>query len=89
MLLQLQRSEAALRVLESETDARGRKIEVVQLPVPPPMYYKEEDVLGDATNTYARQAGERLAASYVNFYLCNGGLICAAFGGVAQQADER
>lgn len=27
-----------------------------------------------------RHAGERLAASYVNFYICNGGIIMPAFG---------
>jgi agmatine/peptidylarginine deiminase len=27
-----------------------------------------------------RHAGERLAASYVNFYICNGGVIAPAFG---------
>jgi agmatine/peptidylarginine deiminase len=27
-----------------------------------------------------RHAGERLAASYANFYICNGGIIMPAFG---------
>lgn len=34
-----------------------------------------------------RQAGERLAASYANFYIANGGIVMPAFG--QPEADER
>jgi agmatine deiminase len=36
-----------------------------------------------------RQAGQRLAASYVNFYLPNGGAVVPQFGGEAAAADAR
>ena len=36
-----------------------------------------------------RVAGDRLAASYANFYICNGGVVAPAFGGEAAAADER
>ncbi len=36
-----------------------------------------------------RVAGERMAASYANFYICNGGVVMPAFGGEAAEADER
>ena len=36
-----------------------------------------------------RKAGERLAASYVNFYLPNGGAVIPQFGGEAAEADAR
>ena len=36
-----------------------------------------------------RQAGDRLAASYVNFYLPNGGVIVPQFCGEAAEADAR
>ena len=36
-----------------------------------------------------RQAGDRLAASYINFYLPNGGIVMPAFGGEAAEADAR
>lgn len=36
-----------------------------------------------------RQAGDRMAASYVNFYLPNGGVIVPQFGGEAAAADAR
>lgn len=85
--LQLQRSEAALQVLESTPDARGRKLEVIKLPLPPPLHYEQHEELSNAKGEVCRPAGVRLAASYVNFYLCNGGLICPAFGGIAREAD--
>lgn len=36
-----------------------------------------------------RKAGERLAGSYANFYLPNGGVIAPQFGGEASEADAR
>ena len=36
-----------------------------------------------------REAGERLAASYVNFYISNDAIIMPAFGGENQGSDER
>ena len=36
-----------------------------------------------------RQAGDRLAASYINFYMPNGGIVMPAFGGEAAEADAR
>ena len=35
------------------------------------------------------QAGDRLAGSYVNFYLPNGGVIAPQFGNEAAAADAR
>lgn len=76
-------------MLENETDAKGRKFEVTKLYLPPPLYYSEEDVKSlDVTNN-ERLANERLAASYVNFYICNEAVICPAFGGQAQETDIR
>jgi agmatine deiminase len=34
-------------------------------------------------NAVVRYEGHRLAASYVNFYIANGGIIAAAFGDAA------
>ena len=36
-----------------------------------------------------RVAGDRMAASYANCYVCNGGVVMPAFGGEAAQADAR
>jgi len=78
---QYERSRAALDVLENSTDAKGRKFTVHKLPVPGPLLAKAEeyasvDLTGVAT---AREAEARLAGSYINFYLCNGGLVLPVF----------
>ena len=59
--------------LEAATDARGRPLEVVLLPSPGPLEISAEEAAGveHAAGTVPRLAGDRLAASYVNFYLGN------------------
>lgn len=36
-----------------------------------------------------RVGGDRMAGSYINFYICNGGVVMPAFGGEAASMDER
>lgn len=55
-----------LRILETATDAHGRAIEVHVIPAPTS---PREDYLDDD-----------FAAGYINFYLCNGGVIAPEFG---------
>ena len=50
--------------LRAATDARGRALEVVELPMP----------------ARPESRGRRLSPSYVNFYLANGGVVVPAFG---------
>jgi agmatine deiminase len=59
--------------LEAATDARGRAIEVIRLPSPGPITISEGEADGvDAVaGTIPRRAGDRLAASYVNFYIAS------------------
>ncbi len=59
--------------LEAATDARGRPFEVVLLPSPGPLRTTAEEAAGVevVAETKPRQAGDRLAASYVNFYLAD------------------
>lgn len=85
---QYERSLEALRVLESARDARGRAIEVVKVPGPPPMAATPADVAGVApvAGVKAREAGVRLAASYVNLYVCNGGVVMPGLGVAAADA---
>lgn len=66
-------SADARRRLETATDARGHGLEVVLLPSPGPVTISAEEAEGvDAIEgTLPRRAGDRLAASYVNFYLAN------------------
>jgi agmatine deiminase len=60
----------ALHRLQAATDARGRSLEVIKIPSPGPLVISEEEADGviAAPGTKPRCAGDRLAASYVNFY---------------------
>lgn len=76
-------SLADLKVLEQETDAKGRKFKIHKLPIPQkPVCLTREDVDGFVfeEGEDEREAGERMAASYVNFYISNGGIILPQFG---------
>ena len=71
---QYEMSKKDLEVLENETDAKGRKISVHKLYIPQnKVVVKEEELAGYVFEEGEdfREAGERLAASYVNFYVAN------------------
>lgn len=61
-----------LEILQKAVDARGRKLEIVQIPQPLPSYYM----------------GQRLTLSYINFYFVNGGIILPLFGGESRETDK-
>ncbi len=67
--------------LRHATDARGRKLEIHKIYQPGPIYISEEESGGvDAVEgTLPRQPGDRLAGSYVNFYMVNGGAVVPVF----------
>lgn len=75
-------SRDAETALKQARDAKGRSLVIERIPMPTPMFYTEAEASGvDLTaNGMNRQAGERLAASYVNFYIANGAIIAPAFG---------
>lgn len=79
---QYERCVDALTILSDATDARGRKLQIIKLHVPGPLYMTEEEAAGLNQDGEAkpRLAGTRLAASYVNFYIANGGIITPQFG---------
>lgn len=84
-------SKNCLEVLENSTDARGRKIRVHKLPIPKiPVTVSENDLQGYVfeDGEDVREVGERLAASYVNFYFCNGAVILPQFGGENAESDR-
>jgi agmatine deiminase len=66
-------SRDAQQRLEGATDAGGRGIEVIRLPAPSPPAISEREAAGvrEVEGTQPRRAGDRLAASYANFYLGN------------------
>ena len=76
-------SREACEILENSTDAKGRKLSVHKIHVPPPMFYSLEEVstLGTSDgHATARSVGRRLAASYVNCYIANKAVIVPGFG---------
>ena len=85
-------SKASLDYLEQAADARGRKIVVHKLPIPDvPVCITEDEVAGFdfVEGEDMREAGERLAASYVNFYFSNDSVVLPAFGGENTASDAR
>lgn len=72
----------AFERLSQATDAHGRNFTIHKLPAPPAMHITAEESAGvDIVEGSApRQAGDLLPASYINFYIANGGIIAPAFG---------
>jgi len=70
-------SRDAQERLEAATDARGRSIEVIRLPSPGPVTIAAEEAAGvDAVpGSLPRRAGDRLAASYANFYIATSRIV--------------
>lgn len=80
---QYEMCQANLRVLDEVQDAKGRKLEVHLMPLPKtPVVITEYDEAGyvyeEGEDT--REVGEKLAASYANFYITNGHVIVPQFG---------
>jgi agmatine deiminase len=74
-------SRDAYERLSSAVDARGRRFEVHKLAQPGPLHTTAAEAQGvaSAPGTRPRRAGDRLPASYVNFYVGNGIVVMPAF----------
>lgn len=89
---QYELSLADFEVLEKAEDARGRRLKVHKLPIPDVPVLIEASELAGFTfeeGEDVREAGERLSASYVNFYFANGSILLPAFGGANATSDRR
>ena len=84
-------TKASLDVLETELDAKGRRIKVHKLPLPKPVTITAEECEGLdlCEGEPTRTPGERLAASYVNFYIANHAIVMPAFGDPADEKARR
>ncbi len=85
-------SKQCLDYLEGVRDAKGRTITVHKLPIPThPVCLTETEVEGYAfeEGEDEREVGERLAASYVNFYFSNEAVVMPVFGGENEESDMR
>ena len=88
-------SHDAWQRLHDARDARGRRFKVTRLPMPGPLTLRSREAAGIVARegTRARRAGERLAGSYVNFYIANGGIVMPLLdartdGGAARQLQR-
>lgn len=70
-------SNDALARLKRARDARGRRLKVHKLPSPGPLKMTDAEAAGVQlrSGSQPRAGGNRLAGSYANFYLCNGGVV--------------
>ena len=70
-------SDDAMERLHAARDARGRRLKVHKLPSPGPLKATPAEAGGvlHRAGSRPRRPGERLAASYANFYIANGGII--------------
>ncbi|MNQ77153.1 Agmatine deiminase [compost metagenome] len=75
------RCQAAMKALQSSTDAKGRPFTVHKMPIPGPLFATEEECAGvdPVDGTQERNPTVRLAGSYVNFLIVNGGIIAPSF----------
>ncbi len=66
-------SRDALARLRAARDARGRRLLVHKIPQPGPLFMTAQEAAGvdRREGSRLRQAGDRMAGSYVNFYIAN------------------
>jgi len=74
-------SKECYSILSKETDAKGRKLKIHKLPQPNPIYITKQecDGLTHFNGIPTRTEHERLAASYINFYISNNAVIMPGF----------
>ena len=63
------------KVLQAATDAHGRKLDIVVMPEPDPDAIRSRD--------------GSFVSSYVNYYVCNGAVVCAEFGDKPADAEAQ
>ena len=76
-------SSQAYKVLSNTVDAKGRKLKIIKIKLPKPLYMTKHEAKGIKLGRYdakSRPEGSRLAASYINFYQGDNFVILPAFG---------
>lgn len=75
------RCQAAMRVLEQARDAKGRQLIVHKMPIPGPLHATAAECAGVdlVAGSQERSPAVRLAGSYVNFLIVNGGIVAPSF----------
>ncbi|TLG76780.1 agmatine deiminase [Culicoidibacter larvae] len=79
--LQYEISRECYEILSNARDAQGRQFEIHKINYPNSVFITKEESEGiDMVNgTYPRLTGDRLSATYVNYYTANGGIIFPTF----------
>lgn len=77
-------------MLQDAKDAKGRALRVLHLPLPPDVVISRQEATGivHVDGTLARDEGEVMAASYVNFYIANRAIVMPLFDGETDAAAE-
>lgn len=86
--LQYHISREAYQHLSDATDAQGRSLEIHRIHQPTPMYVSVEEAAGlvQVPGHFTRAVDNRMAGSYINYYVANGGVIVPQFNDVHDQA---
>ncbi len=81
-------SAEAFDILSRVTDLSGRRLEVFKIHQPDPVLITadESEQVDHVAGTLPRQPGDRLPASYLNFYLPNGAVVYPTFHDPHDQA---
>ncbi len=74
-------SKEAFSILTKAKDAKRRNLQIYKIHQPGPLHMtkSESNGLGFKEGTKNRTAGDRLAGSYINFYMANGGIVMPFF----------
>lgn len=84
-------SKEAYEFLSKQKDAKGRTLKIHKIHLPKPITISEEESKGvdQVFGTYPRLCGDRLAASYANFYIANGGIVFPMFDDPADELAKQ
>lgn len=74
-------SREAFEILCNAKNWYGDHYRIIKVPQPPALYITEEEHMGIDASEYAisRMPMDRLPASYINSYICNGAVIIPSF----------
>ena len=79
--IQYQYYKEDLEALANATDAKGRKLKIIEINVPSPLYLTKEEADGLViSDAIIRPENNRLAGSYINFYMSDEFVIVPQFG---------
>ena len=84
-------SQDAYQRLRHAKDARGRRLNVHKIQQPEPLFMTAEEAAGidQHEGSHPRRPGDRLAASYVNFYIANKRVVMPLYGTRSDSAAMR